>query len=280
MGNLQSPQALTASGSYPYDDLDPEARSEAERDMQTIRSKRSAAAAVAAANAGSNSAGNPGGAMSGVIGAGAEKLVKKSRKRGNTNQRTPLPGKCHSCNIRETPEWRRGPDGARTLCNACGLHYAKLVRKRDKVQPSSAAAPAEVESRPVDIDMVRASTQQRTGGPGQLSPSMTEPKDHYMSQLSPYLARKGDGDPPNSANPYQRNPMPSQDASQTPNNVYSISSYSSLTPQRTAAVPQHQHHIVSEQQMPSWNGNDNGSPESRYTRPYRPTTSDERGGAL
>ena len=36
-------------------------------------------------------------------------------------QRASPPGKCHSCNIRETPEWRRGPDGARTLCNACGL---------------------------------------------------------------------------------------------------------------------------------------------------------------
>lgn len=39
------------------------------------------------------------------------------------------PGRCHSCNREETPEWRRGPDGARTLCNACGLHYAKLTRK-------------------------------------------------------------------------------------------------------------------------------------------------------
>ena len=36
-------------------------------------------------------------------------------------QRATPPGKCHSCNSRETPEWRRGPDGARTLCNACGL---------------------------------------------------------------------------------------------------------------------------------------------------------------
>lgn len=31
------------------------------------------------------------------------------------------PGRCHSCLRSETPEWRRGPDGARTLCNACGL---------------------------------------------------------------------------------------------------------------------------------------------------------------
>ncbi|RPB07413.1 hypothetical protein P167DRAFT_579295 [Morchella conica CCBAS932] len=42
------------------------------------------------------------------------------------------PGRCHSCHRAETPEWRRGPDGARTLCNACGLHYAKLTRKLSK----------------------------------------------------------------------------------------------------------------------------------------------------
>ncbi|KAB5577595.1 hypothetical protein GE09DRAFT_524879 [Coniochaeta sp. 2T2.1] len=45
-------------------------------------------------------------------------------------KRAAPPGRCHSCNRVDTPEWRRGPDGARTLCNACGLHYAKLERKR------------------------------------------------------------------------------------------------------------------------------------------------------
>ncbi|KAK2470518.1 hypothetical protein H9L39_18135 [Fusarium oxysporum f. sp. albedinis] len=39
-------------------------------------------------------------------------------------------GRCHKCGRTQTPEWRRGPDGKRTLCNACGLHYAKLKRKR------------------------------------------------------------------------------------------------------------------------------------------------------
>jgi hypothetical protein len=47
------------------------------------------------------------------------------------------PGRCHSCNRAETPEWRRGPDGARTLCNACGLHYAKLTRKNTLKQSQS-----------------------------------------------------------------------------------------------------------------------------------------------
>ncbi|KAH6952502.1 hypothetical protein BKA56DRAFT_504827 [Ilyonectria sp. MPI-CAGE-AT-0026] len=42
----------------------------------------------------------------------------------------PSPGRCHSCDRIDRPEWRRGPDGAKTLCNACGLQYAKLERKR------------------------------------------------------------------------------------------------------------------------------------------------------
>ncbi|KAI8047084.1 uncharacterized protein B0P05DRAFT_445825, partial [Gilbertella persicaria] len=53
----------------------------------------------------------------------------RQRKRG---KRPPFQGRCHSCHISETPEWRRGPDGARTLCNACGLHYAKLTRKQQQ----------------------------------------------------------------------------------------------------------------------------------------------------
>lgn len=50
------------------------------------------------------------------------------------------PGRCHSCNRAETPEWRRGPDGARTLCNACGLHYAKLTRKQTNANKTANVA--------------------------------------------------------------------------------------------------------------------------------------------
>lgn len=36
---------------------------------------------------------------------------------------------CDHCGSKDTPEWRKGPTGARTLCNACGLYYSKLIRK-------------------------------------------------------------------------------------------------------------------------------------------------------
>ncbi|CAE6469751.1 unnamed protein product [Rhizoctonia solani] len=80
---------------------------------------------------------------------GKGKYKKRSRA-------TP-PGQCHSCEISETPEWRRGPDGQRTLCNACGLHYAKLVRKRDRIissLPIGGEAPP-----PIDIDFLRKSAR-------------------------------------------------------------------------------------------------------------------------
>ncbi|KAL5585828.1 hypothetical protein FOVSG1_013520 [Fusarium oxysporum f. sp. vasinfectum] len=63
--------------------------------------------------------------------------IKKQRAR------TARPGRCHRCSRIDTPEWRRGPDGARTLCNTCGLHYAKLKRKRQLKASSIGPKPGE-----------------------------------------------------------------------------------------------------------------------------------------
>ncbi|KAI5892900.1 uncharacterized protein SCHCODRAFT_02627445 [Schizophyllum commune H4-8] len=103
-------------------------RSMAERDMETIRSKRASTTAGNAANV----------------------AMPKTKYRKRSKRASP-PGKCHSCNIRETPEWRRGPDGARTLCNACGLHYAKLMRKRSKLNNGEAPH--------IDLETLRASAR-------------------------------------------------------------------------------------------------------------------------
>jgi hypothetical protein len=54
-------------------------------------------------------------------------------------------GRCHSCSRVETPIWRRGPRGARTLCNACGLRYAELLRKMSVNKAPSALSSLKAE---------------------------------------------------------------------------------------------------------------------------------------
>ena len=35
-------------------------------------------------------------------------------------------GKCYNCRTVESTQWRRGWAGMRTLCNSCGIRYAKV----------------------------------------------------------------------------------------------------------------------------------------------------------
>lgn len=44
---------------------------------------------------------------------------------------------CNNCSRLESPRWRRGPEGLRTLCNVCGLLYAKRAY-REKLKFQSA----------------------------------------------------------------------------------------------------------------------------------------------
>ncbi|GAA5837717.1 hypothetical protein JCM3766R1_000563 [Sporobolomyces carnicolor] len=39
---------------------------------------------------------------------------------------------CRDCGRTDSPEWRKGPEGPKTLCNACGLRFAKLKSRLDK----------------------------------------------------------------------------------------------------------------------------------------------------
>ncbi|RDW94183.1 GATA transcription factor LreB [Aspergillus mulundensis] len=38
--------------------------------------------------------------------------------------------KCADCGTSDSPEWRKGPEGPKTLCNACGLRWAKMEKRR------------------------------------------------------------------------------------------------------------------------------------------------------
>ncbi|ORX92678.1 hypothetical protein K493DRAFT_41686 [Basidiobolus meristosporus CBS 931.73] len=48
--------------------------------------------------------------------------------------------RCESCNTSQSPEWRRGPTGHKTLCNACGLRYSRSIARAGKQQQKSTAA--------------------------------------------------------------------------------------------------------------------------------------------
>jgi len=55
----------------------------------------------------------------------SQEKVTPTRKR----KRNAIAGRvCTICHEENTPEWRRGPDGNHTLCNACGLNYAKKMK--------------------------------------------------------------------------------------------------------------------------------------------------------
>lgn len=53
---------------------------------------------------------------------------------------------CTECRVEESPEWRKGPKGPKTLCNACGLRWAKKSRKENQKAAAAAAAAAAASS--------------------------------------------------------------------------------------------------------------------------------------
>ncbi|KAJ1800878.1 hypothetical protein LPJ59_000741 [Coemansia sp. RSA 2399] len=135
----------------------------------------------------------------------------KSRKRSKRADAA-QPNTCRSCGISETPEWRRGPDGARTLCNACGLHYAKLNKKRaheatshgplsgidstDSTPPTSATAAA---SGAATASLALPPAQQPSP-PQALSQQrpIASSSDHTMQvsqPVSPYTGQQYSGNP-------------------------------------------------------------------------------------
>lgn len=54
--------------------------------------------------------------------------AKKAKKKSGTDSAAPNggsqpPRRCSHCGVQKTPQWRTGPLGAKTLCNACGVRY-------------------------------------------------------------------------------------------------------------------------------------------------------------
>lgn len=54
----------------------------------------------------------------------AEKPPAKKQKRKTDSDSGPVTGRrCMHCQVQKTPQWRTGPLGPKTLCNACGVRF-------------------------------------------------------------------------------------------------------------------------------------------------------------
>ncbi|ORY32089.1 hypothetical protein BCR39DRAFT_524114 [Naematelia encephala] len=104
----------------------------AEKEMELIRKRRDALIAKAATKSGFD--GTASGARASISGISA-----LDESAFSSMGHIVAPGRCHGCGVAATPEWRRGPDGPASLCNSCGLHYAKLAKKREAEAAAAAA---------------------------------------------------------------------------------------------------------------------------------------------
>jgi hypothetical protein len=52
----------------------------------------------------------------------------------------PTVHRCAHCGVEKTPEWRQGPEGPRTLCNACGIVFRKRGRLLPEYRPANSPA--------------------------------------------------------------------------------------------------------------------------------------------
>ncbi|KAK9729771.1 white collar 2 type of transcription factor [Basidiobolus ranarum] len=55
--------------------------------------------------------------------------IKKKKKQKSEDSHDHV---CSECGTVESPEWRKGPQGPKTLCNACGLRWAKKTKREQQ----------------------------------------------------------------------------------------------------------------------------------------------------
>lgn len=74
--------------------------------------------------------------------------ARKSKAKRRVTKREGETPACLSCGTLSTAEWRRGPTGPRTLCNACGLLFAKITRMRQAEHQRSSSSGVAIAGKP------------------------------------------------------------------------------------------------------------------------------------
>eukprot|EP00198_Chlamydomonas_reinhardtii_P001076 XP_001690411.1 transcription factor-like protein [Chlamydomonas reinhardtii] len=76
----------------------------------------------------------------GAAGRGNTKRMKRVGVPRTTTNKPKTGVTCRNCRATETPQWRCGPEGPRTLCNACGVRYKKGQTLEYMAKKAAAAA--------------------------------------------------------------------------------------------------------------------------------------------
>ncbi|KAJ3145598.1 blue light receptor [Geranomyces variabilis] len=90
---------------------------------------------------------------------------------------------CRQCGTTSSPEWRKGPAGPKTLCNACGLAFSKKQRKISKAGSSSGG----------NVDAGSASASASASGQ-QAAAAAAGSAPAQQQSVSPADASSGSGD--------------------------------------------------------------------------------------
>ncbi|KAI5477837.1 GATA transcription factor [Pseudohyphozyma bogoriensis] len=85
---------------------------------------------------------NRGSVYSARSGGRAGSASSRASRASSTSGRT-----CANCGRPDSPEWRLGPTGPKTLCNACGLRWAKSEKERAAAMASGSTSAASSGSR-------------------------------------------------------------------------------------------------------------------------------------
>ncbi|KAJ5086705.1 transcriptional regulator family: GATA type zinc finger [Penicillium alfredii] len=56
----------------------------------------------------------------------------RNAQEGDRRKRLKSQHVCGDCGTADSPEWRKGPGGPKTLCNACGLRWSKKEKRRQE----------------------------------------------------------------------------------------------------------------------------------------------------
>ncbi|CAE6409094.1 unnamed protein product [Rhizoctonia solani] len=161
----------------------------------------------------------------------------RPKKRSRPTRAHPSsPRVCTTCSRTDSPEWRRGPHGPKTLCNACGLKWAK-----------------------------QSGSGRRRGGGAQTNPGGSEWRgEAYSSNVHSPASRPGTADPfqgPSSAPPLTATaslppalaaaPLPPALASSLPSNLGTNAPITSVPPNPRSPVGSHSPDVKVETDPPN-----------------------------